>query len=159
VGRVDSTAYSFRRIRCYVGIMDRTEQLLRRALAEIREDPRRDLSMPHGFEVERVVAEEVPNMFAPDLLSEKQITIGLRVPVIYSARLGPRGLRARLPAERRNLKALRAAVVSGARAQGLRARLREWRVTPEDAPEPYLPDGKPNGPPADWSVTAILEVH
>lgn len=139
--------------------MPSTEQAIRQLLAEIHEHPRRDLTMPHGFEVEDVVAEEIPNMFAPDLFTEQRITIELRAPVIYSARPGPLGARACLPADRTNLDALRNEIVSGARVYGLRARLQEWTVTPEDAPEPYLPDGKPNGPPADWFVTAVLEAR
>jgi hypothetical protein len=105
------------------------------------------------------VAEEIPNVFAPDLFTEQRITIDMTIPTIYSSKTGPRGLRACLPAERENLDALRAAITSGMCAHGLRARLREWKVTPDEAPPPYLPDGAPNGAPADWSVTAVLEAH
>jgi hypothetical protein len=138
---------------------DYTEQRIRELLTEIHEHPLRGLSMPHGFEIEQVVTEEIPNMFAPDLLSEQRITIGLKVPVIYSARPGPRGARACLPADRENLDALRAAISSGVRAYGLRARLCDWKITPEEVPPPYLHNGTPNGPPADWSVTAVIEAH
>lgn len=52
--------------------------------------------MPHGFAVKRVVAEEVPNPLASDLLIEQRITIDMTVPTICSSDTGPRGRRARL---------------------------------------------------------------
>jgi hypothetical protein len=136
-----------------------TEQCTRQLLAELNHHPHRDLFLPHGFEVERVVAEQVPNMFSPALTDGQRITINISVPTIYSAKTGPRGLRADLPAERENLDVLRRAITSGLRAHGVRADLHGWEVTPDEAPPPYLPDGTPNGPPANWSVTAVLEAH
>lgn len=136
-----------------------TEQRIRQLLTEIYEHPHRGLSMPHGFEVERVVVEDVANMFAPDRFSEHRITINLKVPIIYSARPGPKGTQACLPANRENIEALRATISLGIRSGGLRGRLREWKVSPDEAPAPYLANSTPNGPPADWAVTAILEAN
>lgn len=114
--------------------------------------------MPHGFSVDRVGAEEVPNMFAPDLFTELRIEVDLSVPTIYSPGPGPHGVRACLPASRDNLDALQAAISTGIRTSGLRgARLQEWHVTPEEAPAPYEPDGTPNGTPAEWAVEAVIE--
>jgi hypothetical protein len=138
--------------------MSYTEQHAREILAEIHADRRRGLRMPYGFKVERVASEEIPNMFVPDLLSEQRVTIDMKVPVIYSHRPGPWRTQACPPADRENLDWLRGAIVSRSRACGLRGRLVEWTVTPEEDPPPYHPDGTPNGPPAEWSVTAVLEL-
>ncbi len=135
---------------------DYTLRCITELLTEIRDHPRRDLFIPHGFEVERVTAEDVPETFTGEMCTGLRITIDMRVPTIYSAKRGPHGLRACLPADRENLDALRAAIVFGVRAYVLRARLREWNVAPDEAPSPYLPNGTPSSPPANWSVTAVL---
>jgi hypothetical protein len=68
-------------------------------------------------------------------------------------------LRASLPARRNNLDKLRSWIADRAYHDPIgRLGLRVWDVTPDEAPAPYLPEGKPAGPPAHWSVTATFEV-
>jgi hypothetical protein len=46
------------------------EATVRGLLKEIHEHPRRDLHVPHGFELEDVTVEEWANIIAPEALSE-----------------------------------------------------------------------------------------
>lgn len=133
---------------------------VRTVFAEIHGHPRRDLVVPHGFEVDDIEVEERRNPFAPEVLRHWRVAATLRVPVLYSPDSSRGIVRASLPAHRENLDALREWVAVGLRTvPARRAELRWWRVTPGEPPAPYLPNGEPNGPPADWTVTAVIDVH
>lgn len=133
---------------------------MRAILADIDGHKWRDVFVPHGFVLGEMTVEEKDNPFAPGLLSRWEITALLDVPVIYSPDSSSGIVRAALPADRDNVDALREWISACAReAQARRVRLRHWTVSPDDAPAPYLPDGTPNGPPANWSVEAVIEVE
>jgi hypothetical protein len=138
---------------------EKAEASVRAILADIDGHKWRDLFVPHGFAVGELAAEERDNPFAPGLLTRWEVTAQLDVPVIYSPDSSSGIVRAALPANRDNVEALREWIRACARgAPARRVRLRDWKVSPDDAPAPYLPDGTPNGPPPDWSITAVLEV-
>ncbi len=87
------------------------------------------------------------------------MTADLRVPVLYTPDSTYIPLHAMLPARTDNLDALREWITAAAEAAPAhRAALIDWRVSPDEAPAPYLPSGEPAGPPAKWSVTAVVEV-
>lgn len=135
------------------------EETVRELLREIHEHPRLNLYVPHGFELEDVTIRERPNFFAPETLTEWSVTAQLSVPVIYNADSSRIPVRASLPACRDNLERLRSWIADRAYHDPIgRLGLDAWDVTPDEAPAPYLPDGKPAGPPAHWSVTAEFEV-
>jgi hypothetical protein len=134
------------------------EEAVRDLLKEIHEDRLRDLDVPFGFELDDMTVEERPNIIAP-ALPEWSIRTKLSVPVIYSPNPSDISGRVSLPACRDNLDKLRSRIADGAyHAPMGRLRLRAWDVTPDEAPAPYLSDGKPDGPPAQWSVTATFKV-
>lgn len=133
--------------------------LVRQVLASIGGHRWRDLHVPHGFVVERLVERDVPNPFAPEVLVHQRVVATLAVPVIYSPELSHGRLRAARPASRDNLDALRGWITQEVgELSAARVSLRDWTVSPDEAPEPYLPSGEPNGPPADWMVTAAFDV-
>jgi hypothetical protein len=133
--------------------------LVRDLLAEIDQHPRRDLAVPHGFALDRLSVEERANLFAPSVLSTHVVTVEMRVPVIYSPDSTGVPLRASLPAHTNNLEHLRDWIAAAAKAApAARAELTGWSVSPDEAPAPYLPSGEPAGPPAEWAVTAVVEV-
>ncbi len=135
------------------------EVSVRDLLEEIHEHPRLNLCVPHGFELEELTVEERPNVFAPDALSEWSISAELKVPIVYTPDSSSFPLRASLPARRDNLDKLRAWITERADSDPIGSLgLRAWDVTPDEPPAPYLPGGKPAGPPAHWSVTARFEV-
>jgi hypothetical protein len=129
----------------------------RRLLAELKDHlagPGRPL-VPHGFEVQNVMAVQRDNVFAPDLeeLAGNEITIKLQVPVIWE----PEGIPARAsgaPATQ-NLQELRELIELRLRTGEyweLRAgALARWEaVLPNDAPKPSN---------IDWSVTITICSH
>lgn len=135
------------------------ESTVRDLFEEIHEHPRLNLYVPHGFELEDVTVEERPNLFAPETLTEWSITAQLSVPVIYTPDSCRIPILASLPACRDNLDRLRSWITDRAYRDPLgRLELYVWDVTPDEAPAPYLPDGKPAGLPAHWSVAATFEV-
>lgn len=119
----------------------------------------RDLHVPHGFEVADVVSEQMDNPFVPRALSHWRVAVKLRLPILYSPDSSWPTLRAALPAVLDNLESLRAWLVAEALGATPRVELREWEVTPDQAPPPYLDDGRPNGPPAYWTVDAVMDVR
>jgi hypothetical protein len=138
---------------------DRAKATVRSILDAIDGHRLRDLHVPHGFTVEDVAAEERANPFAPGVLSHWRVTIRLDVPVLYTPDSSRGVLRAALPAHRDNLDALRAWIVENARvAPARQVELSDWRVSPDEPPAPYLPTGEPNGPPANWSVGAVIDI-
>jgi hypothetical protein len=135
------------------------KETVRDLLMEIHEHPRLNLYVPHGFELDDLTAEERPNIFAPETLSEWSISADLSVPIIYTPDASRIPVRASLPARRDNLDKLRSWITDRAYRDPIgRLGLHAWDVTTDEAPAPYLPDGKPAGPPANWSVTATFEV-
>lgn len=135
------------------------ESTIRDLFNEIHEHPRLNLYVPHGFELEDVTVEERPNFFAPETLTEWSIAAQMSVPVIYTPDSSRVPVRASLPACRHNLDRLRSWITDRAYHDPIGSLgLHAWDVTPEEAPAPYLPDGKPAGPSAHWSVTATFEV-
>lgn len=135
------------------------EQTVRDLLKEIREHPRLNLYVPHGFELEDVTVEERPNLFAPETLTEWLIAARLSVPIVYTPDSSRVPVRASLPARRENLDKLRSWMTDRAHHDPIgRLGLHGWDVIPDEAPAPYLADGKPTGPPANWSIMATFEV-
>jgi hypothetical protein len=133
-------------------------EAVRDLLKEIREHRWLNLYVPHGFELDDLTVKERPNIFAPETLSEWSISAGLSVPIIYTPDSSGFPLRASLPARRDNLDKLRSWIADRAYRDPIgRLGLHAWDVTPDEAPAPYLPDGKPAGPPAHWWVTATFE--
>ena len=126
-------------------------------LKEIDAHPWRDLHVAHGFFVQRIDAQPTDSWSGRP--AGWTVCADLGVPVLYSPDSSQGIVRAALPATRDNLDALRDWIVASARQSAIgRARLASWRVTPAEAPAPYKSDGTPNGPPADWAVTAVLEI-
>jgi hypothetical protein len=135
------------------------EEAVRDLLKEIHEDRLRDLDVPFGFELEDVTVEERPHIIIAPALPEWSIRAKLSVPVIYNRNPSDISGRISLPACRDNLDKLHSRIADRAyHAPMGRLRLRSWEVSPDEAPAPYFPDGKPNGPPAQWSVTATFKV-
>lgn len=135
------------------------EATVRDLLKEIREHRWLNLYVPHGFELEDVTVEQRPNLFAPETLTEWSVIAELSVPVIYAPDSSRIPVRASLPACRHNLDGLRAWISDRAYRDPIgRLGLHAWDVTPDEAPAPYLADGRPAGPPARWSVAATFDV-
>jgi hypothetical protein len=135
------------------------EAAVRRILAEIDEHRWRDLVVPHGFRLEDITVEEELNTFEPSVPSRWRVELELTVPVIYTPDASRIPIRASLPARRDNLAALRDWITIKAKSAWIgRMELRAWNVTPDEAPPPYLENGQPNGPPADWSVAAAVDI-
>lgn len=134
------------------------EATVRDLLKEIHEHRRLNFYVTHGFELEDVTAKVRPNLFAPEALTEWSVTAELSVPVIYTTNSSCISARASLPACRHNLDTLRAWITDRAYRDPIgRLGLHAWDVTPDEAPAPYLPDGKSTRPPAHWSVIATFE--
>lgn len=133
--------------------------LVRQAFASIDEHRWRDLYVPHGFVVQSLTERDQPNVFAPEVLVDRRVIATLAVPVIYVPDSSSGRVRAALPAACDNLVRLREWISHEVRLlPAARVRLRDWSVSPDAAPAPYLPSGEPNGPPADWTVTATFDV-
>lgn len=136
------------------------ETAVRDILAAIDAHEWRDVLVPDGFAIEDVSVEEKRNPFAPDALRHWRVTATLNVPVFYSPDSSSGSSREPLPADRDNVDALRDWIIAEAqRAPVRRAKLRKWQVTQEDRPTPYLQTGEPDGPPDDWTVTAVIDIH
>lgn len=119
----------------------------------------RDLHVPHGFAVREITAEPRRNPFMPDLHDGWAVKVDLDVPVIYTPDSSRGRVRASLPADRDNLAALQAWIVAQASESWARIALGDWRVSPDEAPAPYLDSGEAHGPPAEWTVSATFSVN
>ena len=136
------------------------EDQIRMLLRRIATDRWRDLHVPHGFEVEEVDGHVVANPFAPSFRRHSRVKAKLSVPIIYTPEWRWGATRAALPASRENVVRLREWIAALARmTPGHSIEMRAWQVAPDVAPAPYLPSGEPNGPPPDWSVTAVFKVR
>lgn len=135
------------------------EATVRSILEAIEGHKRRDLHVPHGFTVEDIAAEEKTNPFAPSMRSHWRVTRRLDVPVLHTPDSSHGVLRAAVPAHRDNLDALRAWIIESARKSPVRQlELSDWRVPRDEPPAPYLPTGEPNGLPANWSVSEVIDL-
>jgi hypothetical protein len=136
---------------------DEATSAVEAVLEEINAHRWRDVHVPHGFYVRDIEAEPTDSWLGRP--AGWTVCVDLGVPVLYSPDSSRGVVRAALPATRDNLDALRDWIVACARQRTSgRARLASWRVTPDEPPAPYKVDDTPNGPPADWAVTAVLEI-
>lgn len=132
--------------------------LVREALEAIDQHRWRDAFVPHGFKLASITGENHWDPFAPRLVRQR-VAVRLTVPVLYSPGWSRGRLRAALPAHRDNVDSLRGWIVAELGAvRGACISLGEWQVSPDEPSAPYLPSGEPNGPPADWDVTAVFEI-
>lgn len=123
-------------------------------LEAIAQDQKRMVRTPHGFRVESVTAVEVESAFAPSL-KHSTVTVVLVLPVVYSYTTP----RAHLPTDTSELQELREDIEVAASRLPRRAKVRDWRVTPDpnDVPHPYGPEGLAD-PHPNWTVTAVIDV-
>jgi hypothetical protein len=137
---------------------EHAEDLVVALLKGIDDHKWRDAFVPHGFDVASTDVAERRTPFAPSLVHH-EVTVELKVPLIYSIDSSSGVACGVLPPDTDNLECLRDWIDGLARLADEPCALDRWVVEPADFPDPR--DSRGCAPTADehWTVTARFSVN